>query len=651
MATIAATVKISGNVNTARLAVSTSPTMTPRVYSSFVLPNSYNFSKFVVNGLLDNTLYYFQTEVNGSLKGNIGKAKTPPTNATSFKFCLASCARDDSNHPIFDAIRGFNPDFFLHTGDIHYEDINVNDVDLYQAAYDLVFSLPKQEQLYREFPTFYMWDDHDYANDNSDSTNVSRPAAIQAFRDRVPFSSLLLDTSTATSPVYYKFNYGRCVFLVCDSRSQKSPSANADNSSKTVLGASQKAWLINEFNNNPGKFIFVLFSFGWMGTANPTNDWWSGYHTERVEIANAIKAAGIANRMMILSGDMHGCAYDSGANSDYATGGGAGVRVVQAAPLDQTNSTKGNGWSSGTFVSFQQQFGQVEVIDTGTADIQVNVSFHRYNAVEPSLTTQLFIANNTITLGDPPVDPGGAAWQQIRDLAIADGWAFLYDPANPDTRTLRTAGSDTFITSLSSSINSSTYPIFSQSTESKQPLLITNLIGSLSFGLYDITAREQLDAASFPQITNFSVMSITRSLTPGVSGTQPIFVAGEGTTSPNTRRFYFAHIQNALSMATNSNSGTRTASIDNTTYPISMGVHNSLVNKIFVNNVQIGTNTAATVPGTINKASIGSRMESSEGSASSGNMNGYIGIILGYVGEPPTDVATRMYNLINSFKV
>ncbi|XAI95738.1 alkaline phosphatase D [Dolichospermum phage Dfl-JY23] len=649
MGTISTTVKVSGTITSARLAASLSASMTSPIYSANSTPDSNNLIKCTISGLADNTLYYLQMETNGTLKGAIGKAKTPPTTASNFKFCLASCARTNSNHPIFDAIYGFNPDFFLHLGDIHYYNINVNNVANFHTAYDSVFAQAKQAKLYSEIPMFYIWDDHDYGADDSDSSSVARPAAIQAYKERVPYSDIIIDKSTATSPVYYKFDYGRCVFLVTDARSQKTTKASTDNSSKTVLGAAQKAWLIDQFNNNANKFIFWVCSFPWIGGAVAGADYWAGYTTERTEIANAIKAAGIANRMMILSGDMHGAAYDSGANSDYATGGGAAIKVLQAAPLDQTVSVKGGGWSSGSFTGFENQFGMVEIVDTGSTTIDVNVSLHRYNSTTGTLTTQLFSANNTITISAAPPEP----WEQIYDLAVADGWAFLYDPGNPNTRATRVVGADTFITSISSSINSGTYPTFSQATTTKQPLLVTGLLGDLTFCDYDITQRQQLDAATFPAITNLSVMTIARSLSPAPSGTQPYFVAGTGTASPGTRAYYFAHNNlngGSASMATNSTSGVINGAVTNTNYPIVMGVHNALNNKLYINNVQSGSTITATAPVGVTKASIGSRGETSEASATSGNFDGYLGLIIGYIGEPPTDVRTRMYDLINSLK-
>jgi hypothetical protein len=53
----------------------------------------------------------------------------------------------------------------------------------------------------------------------------------------------------------------------------------------------------------------------------------------------------------ILSGDMHALAFDDGSHSDYATGGGAPLTVLQAAALTHTGAEKGGPYAGGS-VSF-----------------------------------------------------------------------------------------------------------------------------------------------------------------------------------------------------------------------------------------------------------------------------------------------------------
>ena len=97
-------------------------------------------------------------------------------------------------------------------------------------------------------------------------------------------------------------------------------------------------------------------------------DHWSAYTTERHEIANFIKSNHIAG-VCILHGDSHMLAADSGANADYATGGGAPIPVMCGGPLDQNPSLKGGPYSQGVYRVRDKEgesgFGLLTITDKG----------------------------------------------------------------------------------------------------------------------------------------------------------------------------------------------------------------------------------------------------------------------------------------------
>ncbi len=114
---------------------------------------------------------------------------------------------------------------------------------------------------------------------------------------------------------------------------------------------------------------------GASGTNNPNGgggdeDHWSAYTTERREIADFIKANQISG-VCILHGDSHMLAADNGANSDYATGGGAPIPVMCGGPLDQNPSLKGGPYSQGVYRVRDKEgesgFGLLTVTDQGGA--------------------------------------------------------------------------------------------------------------------------------------------------------------------------------------------------------------------------------------------------------------------------------------------
>jgi hypothetical protein len=97
-------------------------------------------------------------------------------------------------------------------------------------------------------------------------------------------------------------------------------------------------------------------------------DHWSAFATERREIADFIKSNHIEG-VCILHGDSHMLAADDGSHSDYATGGGAPLPVMCAAPLEQNPSMKGGPYSQGVYRVRDKEgegaFGLLSVTDKG----------------------------------------------------------------------------------------------------------------------------------------------------------------------------------------------------------------------------------------------------------------------------------------------
>lgn len=372
MSSITISAHLTGAAAAVRAVISTASDLSSPTYSASVASVG-TLVKITQTGLAADTQFYYGLEIDGVLNTTIiGKFKTPPAapgTASSFKFAFSSCANNGSNHVVFDRIRAQAPLFFAHLGDFHYYDISTNNIGRFRGGYEQQFSQARQHQLYREVPTVYMFDDHDYGPNDSNGTSASRNAALAAYRERVPHHPLV--NNGAGDQVYHSFEIGRCLFIVTDLRSEASPEGQTDNASKTKMGAVQKAWFKGLLSNpaNAGK-LFI-----WLSTSpficNPTvgEDHWGGYTTERTELANHIKAHCL-NRFFVLTGDTHALAMDDGTNGDFATGGGGAVREFTASPLDTSTGTWSATYSSG-YIQNVGQFGIVEITDTGSSTVSV----------------------------------------------------------------------------------------------------------------------------------------------------------------------------------------------------------------------------------------------------------------------------------------
>ena len=368
-----------------RLAVSQNQDMSAALFSPMVAaePATHNMLSIHMQGLLPDTQYYYTLEVDGALDmEKIGRARTFPLGAASFDFVLAADAVKGSNQPVFETIAGLDADFFMNIGDLFYANIAVNDELLYREAYTSTLRAPRQAALYRSKPIVYMWDDHDYGPNDSDSTSPSRQAAMAAYRAYVPHYPL--GAAEQEAPIYQAFTVGRVRFILTDLRSARSPDSTPDGADKTMMGAAQKAWFKQELLAANGNYplIFWVSSVPWIAGAAATGDNWGGFATERSEIADFIEQNDIQG-LIALAADAHMLALDDGTHNVFSASGLPMFPVFQAAALGQTGSSKGGPYTFGPFPNptiNDGQFAHIFVTDDGSDQVCVRYSGQRLEA-------------------------------------------------------------------------------------------------------------------------------------------------------------------------------------------------------------------------------------------------------------------------------
>jgi len=327
-----------------------------------------------LTGLTAGQTYYYAPYIDGVLyNSRVGTLKALPEGATSFTCCFASCA-ESNNHVVHTTIKDLAPDFFIHMGDFHYGDLDARDVGPHEAMYDTQLAQSHPLGLFENVPLFPMFDDHEYGDTTQALLGVNsreRRFSVAAFRNRMPVWAFEENQRLPIGSVYYGFTVGRLRVLMLDCMSARSPVAATDNASKSMLGTAQKAWFKAQMlaAEAAGLAICIMSPKPWIGATG--SEGWEGYSTERAEISQYIADEGLGNRVMMLNGDMHGLAIDSGANSDYSSGGGAAIPVMVAAALDRAASVKGGPWDIGLAATQRGQFGRMAVTDTGGATISV----------------------------------------------------------------------------------------------------------------------------------------------------------------------------------------------------------------------------------------------------------------------------------------
>lgn len=562
--------KVSGA--SVRVAYSTSPTLAWPSYTVAAAP-TLNIASHSITGLTAQTQYYFALEVDGVLDTDFsGKFRTHATVGTpfSFTFAASSCAGnsvasedgDDglayivsrmSDRPIFDTIREQDPEFFVHLGDMHYEDITSGTNAAYRTAFDDVLTFngtktweARQGRLYRNVPLAYVWDDHDYSDNDSDGSYAGKAAPAAVFRERVPHYTL-----SHASACYQEFKVGRVQFIMTDSRYFR------DLAGGTMLGATQMTWLQNVLSTSTAKFLIFVTQMQWhSGSATQS---WPGYPAERATIAGWLSTYGWTNRMHMLTGDGHELGIDTGASN---TAGGFPVHQLSA--LDSGGGVSGSDFNK-IHRGGRDQWGRIVVDDNGTRInvtvqgmvLDQSVAEHTVSIVTdvtaPSAPTSLSVTGVTpstvsLTWAAATDDVGVVGYQVLRGATEA-GWTFTtsfkdedLSPSTGYTYTVKAVDAASLKSSASSSVLGTT-------TSGTEPALMAwpdTILGSkveMSIGgtWTDITGDVYGSSRGEIQITRGSSNESGESLEPGVCTFTLNNAAGKY--SPrNTRSVYYGLI-------------------------------------------------------------------------------------------------------------
>ncbi|GBC77899.1 Alkaline phosphatase D [bacterium HR08] len=263
-----------------------------------------------LGGLMPRTRYFYRLHVcdarapSRTFVGPVGQFVTAPEEDEWAPVTFAySGDAGQAYQPfrLFDAVRLQQPDFFLFLGDTIYADQGPGPVaktlEQYRQKYlgnreDAAF-----ERLTRETSFYVIWDDHEIAN-NANRTHPRLPVARQAFLEYWPIRG----EEGEGVRLYRSFRWGRALELfLLDCRQYRSPQAEKDGPSKTMLGAEQKAWLKAALLASPASFKFIATT---VPLKYHSRDSWEGYRTERRELLEFIRAHGLSN-VIFLSADVH----------------------------------------------------------------------------------------------------------------------------------------------------------------------------------------------------------------------------------------------------------------------------------------------------------------------------------------------------------
>lgn len=260
------------------------------------------------DGLQAGRVYYYRVLIDGVLDRYSraqapGVARTAPPQGMAGRFSIGfgSCARRqiDPLQLIWRQVLERSPDLFLWLGDNCYAD---TDSPLFlREEMRIQRDVPMLQPVLRSIPQLAIWDDHDYALNDSDRANPVREEALEVFRQYWgnPASGL-----PEMPGVFFQYSFGGVDFFFLDGRYYRDPNALADQPGKTMLGAGQLAWLKQALIESRAPFKCLVSGGGWTMAKGPGGDSWSSFLHERNLLFDFIRDERISG-ILLLSGDTH----------------------------------------------------------------------------------------------------------------------------------------------------------------------------------------------------------------------------------------------------------------------------------------------------------------------------------------------------------
>jgi len=244
-----------------------------------------------LSGLRTNTTYDYLV-LAGSLKAAQGSFTTAPApgQPKRFRYVFGSCMNVNKYpvQPVWDHVLDQEPAFQIFNGDTVYAD--TTDYARIWAKHMQQRAVTNFAEALRNIPTYSTWDDHDYANNDSDGTASGKENSLRAFTRLWPNPGF---GTPSTPGVFYTFSWANVQFFVMDNRYHRFDGS--------YIGTQQMAWLTDGLRKSQAAFKIIVHG-GTIRRAGPES--WFERSSERGELLGFIRANAIRG-VLFHGGDVH----------------------------------------------------------------------------------------------------------------------------------------------------------------------------------------------------------------------------------------------------------------------------------------------------------------------------------------------------------
>ena len=239
------------------------------------------------------------------------------------------CRSVEGGYPIFRTMARARPDFFLFVGDTIYADhpckepgnvpganFVARSLDEFRRRHHYNREEPAVQEFFRLTSVYAIWDDHEVRNDFSGPSEPLMPVGRRAFIEYWP----IVPPEEEPTRLYRKFRCGRLLeVFILDTRQYRRPNTDLDGPGKTMLGAAQRRWLVDNVTASTALWKLVVSSVSLsIPKARPgAGDSWSnasvfgipqeggtGFAVERDTILRRLRQGGVKNLVFLVT-DVH----------------------------------------------------------------------------------------------------------------------------------------------------------------------------------------------------------------------------------------------------------------------------------------------------------------------------------------------------------
>jgi alkaline phosphatase D len=359
--------------------------------------SNYLYTKIPVTGLKPNTTYFYRSVVDGFRSKRWHSFQTFPKEKNySFSFGFGSCQQSPWSMPdpeIFPVIANDTIRFFIQIGDWTYPDTTEKKYGYkynikmelleksYSSKYD--YNYPFVSEVLFKMPVIHVYDDHDFACNNSDGSDPAKQNTIWAYKTFFPHYKL----ENPDNGIWQSFTFSDVDFFVLDLRAQRNidslafkgkfnpPPGHSILAGYEISGVNQKDWFFNALKNSDAKWKVIVSSVvfnpayakvteldtlpkdSWWFPSD-VSDKWAGYPEDYNALVNTIKENNIKN-VIVLSGDSHSSYIDDGTNSVIPEISASNLEVNNSK-IDQRLKKLGISiWNKGSYDGEGHTYGKV----------------------------------------------------------------------------------------------------------------------------------------------------------------------------------------------------------------------------------------------------------------------------------------------------